>query len=290
MKKIIITGILSLLCIPAFNTFAQEQKEKVYIPEAGDWSVGVDLVPLFRTIGGAFNDSETPIGGQPFEVDNMLCKPNVSILGKYMFTDKWGLKVDLGIMVNNKDNRSYVQDDMMNILDPVNDAKVIDSQKITKTGGSLMIGAEYRLGKRRVQGIFGMGALFGFSTLKESYSYGNAITEFNQNPSTAIGNNQNNFPAGYRITEAQTSGANIMVGVYGSVGAEWFVAPKIALGADVKLSFYGLFGNQGWVKSEGWNDSYRAIESRTDLVTPGNRGFNLSTDNIGGSLYMSFYF
>ncbi len=264
--------------------------DKVYTPEAGDFSVGVDLIPLFRTIGGAFNDSETPVGGNPFSVDDMVCKPTVSVIGKYMFTDKWALKANIGLMVNTHTNRSYVLDDKMQVLAPQDEAKVVDSQKITKSGGSFMVGAEYRLGKRRVQGIFGVGILFGFSTLKESYSYGNAITEFNQEPTSAISSSEFGIPYGYRIKECQTSGANIMAGVYGSAGAEWFVAPKISLGADVKLSLYGIFGNQGWVKSEGWSDAYQRVTTRTDLVTPGNRGFNFSTDNIGGSLYMSFYF
>lgn len=277
-----------MACMMLFNASyatAQDNTAPVYTPEAGDFSVGVDLIPLFRTIGGAFNDSETPVGGHPFLEENMLCKPNVSIIGKYMFTDKWGIKIDLGLMVKSNNYRSYVQDDKMAVLNPLSEAKVVDSEKITKTGGSLMVGAEYRLGKRRVQGVFGMGALFGFSSMKTTYSYGNAITELNQRPtSSSVLDN------GYRITEQQTSGSNVMAGIYGSIGAEWFVAPKIAIGADVKLSLFGIFGTQAWQKSEGWNEALGRVENRTDLLTPGNDGLNFSTDNIGGSLYMNFYF
>lgn len=277
-----------MACMMLFNASyatAQDNTAPVYTPEAGDFSVGVDLIPLFRTIGGAFNDSETPVGGHPFLEENMLCKPNVSIIGKYMFTDKWGIKIDLGLMVKSNNYRSYVQDDKMAVLNPLSEAKVVDSEKITKTGGSLIVGAEYRLGKRRVQGVFGMGALFGFSSMKTTYSYGNAITELNQRPtSSSVLDN------GYRITEQQTSGSNVMAGIYGSIGAEWFVAPKIAIGADVKLSLFGIFGAQAWQKSEGWNEALGRVENRTDLLTPGNDGLNFSTDNIGGSLYMNFYF
>lgn len=285
MKRIITSAAMAcLLFLNASYATAQENTAPVYTPEAGDFSVGVDLIPLFRTIGGAFNDSETPVGGHPFLEENMLCKPNVSIIGKYMFSDKWGIKVDLGLMVKSNNYRSYVQDDKMVVLDPLSEAKVVDRERITKTGGSLMVGAEYRLGKRRVQGVFGMGALFGFSSLKTSYSYGNAITELNQQPTSSMMEN------GYRITEQQTSGANIMAGIYGSIGAEWFVAPKIAIGADVKLSLFGIFGTQAWQKSEGWNEALGRVEKRTDLLTPGNDGINFSTDNIGGALYMNFYF
>lgn len=274
-----------LMLCGTLNSQAQNNPEVIYTPEAGDFSVGVDLIPLFRTIGGAFNESETPVGGKPFTEEDMLCKPNVSIQGKYMFTDKWALKIDLGLMVRNTNDRQYVRDDKLTTLDPLSEAKVIDSRKRTKTGGSLLAGAEYRLGKRRVQGVFGMGLLCGFSTLNTSYSYGNAITELNQNPTSSYSGYNN-----YRPIEEQNTGVNIMAGIYGSVGAEWFVAPKISIGADVKLSLYGFFGAQAWRKTEGWNDALKAVEKRTNLLSPGNRGINFSTDNIGGSLYMSFYF
>lgn len=289
MKKIIVSAIACLMFggagnMQAQNTQIQDNAKGIYTPEAGDFSIGVDLLPLIQTIGGVFEES-TPVGGTPFIEEDMLCEPNVSIIGKYMFTDKWGLKVNLGLMIRNNNYRSYVQDDKMMVLDPLSDAKVVDCEKLTKTGGSLMAGAEYRLGSRRVQGVFGMGVLLGFSTLNTSYSYGNAITELNQNPTCAYWHQDN-----YRTTSEQDSGANFMAGVYGSIGAEWFVAPKIAIGADVKLSLYGIFGAQAWRKSEGWNEALGRIEYRTDLLTPGNRAFNVSTDNIGGSLYMSFYF
>ena len=293
MKKVI-TAALSLLMLGStFGLSAQDGVNKrVYTPEKGDFSVGVDLVPLFRTIGGAFNNSETPVGGTPFSYDDMLCRPDVSVMGKYMFSDKWGLKVDLGLMVVTHNAKTYVTDDKAMVLDPLSDKKVVDSRKLTKSGGSLMVGAEYRLGKRRVQGVFGFGALVAFSTYQTKYDYGNAITGLNQVPTSSTDSEYlpAEVPYGYRIVDARTSGANFMVGAYASAGAEWFIAPKISLGADVKLTAFGVFGNQGYVKSEGWNAAYERVETRTDLVTPGDCGFNLSTNNLGGSLYMSFYF
>ncbi len=287
MKKTILSLMAACLLCGSAAT-AQEAKPAVrYTPEAGDFAVGVDLVPLFRTIGGAFNDSETPVGGKPFEYDDMYSiRPDVSIIGKYMLTDSWGLKVNLGVRLRHKTNRAYVQDDLQAYLNPVSDVQVIDVAKTTQSGGSLMAGAEYRIGHRRVQGIVGFGVLFGFSTNEDRYTYGNKITSFNQQPSQALGYTYN----GGRVLSCNNDGPNFAAGAYGSLGAEWFVAPKVALGAEVNLSLYGVFGSKAVVKSELYNDAYQAIEERTDVLSPGNRGINFGTDNIGGALYCTFYF
>lgn len=271
------------------NAAANASCAKKYLPAQGDFAVSVDLVPLVRTIGGAFKDSETPIGGKPFEYEDMFSiRPDVSIAGKYMLTDEWGLKVNLGVRVRQNTERAYVQDDLGIYLDPLSEATVIDARKRTQSGGSLMVGGEYRLGKRRVQGVFGFGALFGFSTSRYNYSYGNELTEFNQQPTNSFGG-EVVARDGYRVTSIY-SGPNFAAGVYGSVGAEWFVAPRVSLGAEVNLSLYGVFGSKGVTKSEGYNQAYQAIETRTDLNTPGNRGLNFGTENIGGALNCTFYF
>lgn len=265
-----------------------------YLPEQGDFAFGVDVVPLLKTIGGSYKSDETVgVGGTPFapDLETTFVKPNVSVMGKYMLTDNWAVKVNLGVTFTNKDKRLYTTDDLDAALS-TGEAKVVDSRKTTRSGGSLMAGAEYRLGSRRVQGVFGFGALFAFTTDKVSYTYGNVLTDVNQTPTTAFPDQDGSgiIPEGYRVTSYNFDGPNFVAGVYGSAGAEWFVAPKIAIGATVDLYVYGAFGSKGVVKSEGYNAAYGRVEERTDLYTPGNRGFNFGTDNLGGSLYMTFYF
>lgn len=288
--------MVTALCAPATMT-AQEQCEtgkvcKQYLPEKGDFALGVDLIPLFKTIGGSFRSSENvPVGGTPFTYDMMNPKPNVSILGKYMLTDRWALKANLGLIVNSRSNKSYCGDDLGLFLNGDSEAKVVDNRKTTQAGGTLSIGAEYRFGKRRVQGIVGFGIMGGFSTFKTNYTYGNKLTDLNRTPTNSFGNEVTaGVPDGYRITEYRSPGANGVLGAYGSLGAEWFVAPKIALGAEVDLSFYGVFSHKGVAKSEGYNEAYEKITTRTDLLTPGDNTISFGTDNIGAALYISFYF
>lgn len=271
------------------------QAENSYLPQQGEFAFGVDLVPIVRTIGDAFSrgnkyDNET-FGGTPFlfDTEDMYTKPTVSIMGKYMITDHWAARINVGLRLRNINTRSYVDDQLGLYLNPNSEAKVVDSRKLTESGCTFMLGAEYRLGKRRVQGIFGFGVLAGFSTKSVSYSYGNKITDFNRLPVSAF-NDESGQPAGYRVLSSNYEGPNAAVGAYGTIGVEWFVGRKIALGASVDLYCYGSWSSKAVVKSEGFNDAYNSIEHRTDVVSPGNRGVAFGTDNIGGSLYTIFYF
>lgn len=293
MKKYIIAAAIATMLASGNNMAAQSSSDKnVYTPQKGDWALGFDAIPVLRTIGGAFDPNDVSndgIGATPMRYDNMLARPNVSVMAKYMFTDKWGLKVNLGITFAHDKERGYVEDDMGRYLNPNANTKVIDSRKSTKSGASLTIGGEYRVGQRRVQGVFGFGILTGFSTQVANYSYGNSITRLNRNPSTII-DQPATIPTGYRMTKERIDGSNFVVGAYASAGVECFVAPKVAIGASVDLYVYGGGSGKGYITSEGWNPAYQTITERTDLVSPGNSQARFGTDNIGGSLYMTFYF
>ena len=132
--------------------------------------------------------------------------------------------------------------------------------------------------------------LFAFQNDKTTYSWGNEMTTINQNPSIAFDRNNETMLGDNRILKNNGQGSDFYTGITGSAGVEWFIAPKISLGAEVNLSLYYLFGNQTYIESEGYNTSTQKIETRTDLVSPGNRGFYIGTESLGGSLNMTFYF
>ncbi|MCM1309572.1 MAG: hypothetical protein NC301_00920 [Bacteroides sp.] len=297
MKKNIL--ILALASMVGLGASAQETAEKQcckqYLPQKGDFAIGVDVVPLFLPLANAIGGnkaevSDVVLSGNPFLFDEFSVKPNASILAKYMLTDNWAVKANLGIVVNDKRNRVYATDDLNTYLDPNSSAKVIDQTKTVKGGATLQVGGEYRIGKKRVQGVFGFGILAGVYSDKTSYSYGNEITDLNRTPSTGINSYISVVPSGYRITEYRHEGAVGCLGFYGSAGFEWFVAPKISLGAEVSLNYYSTFAGKGIVKSEGFNTAYNKVEQRTDLYTPGNISHHFGTDNIGGALNLTFYF
>lgn len=301
MKKYVI--LLAFCALQVVGGYAQNEAQnrptsdrpKVYLPEKGDLSIGINVAPVFGYLGNLFNGSSDneleAVGGQPitnrmdgYEKDDIM--PDVSIMGKYMLSDKWALKANIGLLMRTNINKRYVRDDEAYILDPLSEHKVIDKRKISRHGGSLMIGAEYRKGKRRVQGIFGAGLLLGVQSTKTAYSYGNEITHINQHPTSAW---SATAPNGYRVLTSKTA-SDFFCGVSGSAGFEWFFAPKIALGAEVNLNLYYVMGGQEHTKSVGYNSSTESLETRYDLNAPGDDAFHFGTENLGGALYVSFYF
>ena len=290
MKKILLT-ILSV-CVAA-GMSAQEMKQ--YVPESGDWSVGMNLKPLINYMGGLFNQSAgvsiNQIGGEAVTagVDGYVMNPTVSIMGKYMITDNFAVRANLGVNVNNVTDRAYVRDDKAFFLNPLSQNKLVDSRLTKNMGMSLMAGVEYRVGEKRIQGVFGGGLLFAFQNESKSYTYGNAMTEINQRPSSEFGLFATDGGY-YRTLKNWNSTADIYAGLALTAGVEYFVAPKVALGAEVSLCGYYKFGNQSYSQYEWYNDATEAVEIWTELNSPGNRGFHLATQNLGGSLYLSFYF
>lgn len=296
MKKIIAI-ILSACLFPAM-LWAEDKEQKQYLPEEGDWALGIDVVPILKYIGNAFNGTDGSngldhVGGTPFtsgKFGNQGLMPTVSVMGKYMLTDEWALRANVGLMISSANDKAYSTDDKALAENPFSEAKVVDGARYARNGMSMLLGAEYRKGSRRIQGVFGAGLLFAFQNSKETYSWGNALTEINQSPTSHTFPNMPTLPSGYRALTQNEAGSDFYLGVTGSAGIEWFVAPKIALGAEVNLSLYYIFGTQTYVESEGYNATLGKVETRTDLYAPGSNGIYFGTESLGGSLYMTFYF
>ncbi|HJG88354.1 hypothetical protein [Barnesiella viscericola] len=296
MKKIIAI-ILSACLFPAM-LWAEDKEQKQYLPEEGDWALGIDVVPILKYIGNAFNGTNgsnelSHVGGTPFtsgKFGGQGLMPTVSIMGKYMLTDEWAVRANVGLMISSANDKAYSIDDKALAENPFSEAKVVDGARYDRNGMSMLLGAEYRKGSRRIQGVFGAGLLFAFQNSKETYSWGNALTEINQSPTSHSFANMPTLPSGYRALTQNEAGSNFYLGVTGSAGVEWFVAPKIALGAEVNLSLYYIFGTQTYVESEGYNATLGKVETRTDLYAPGSNGIYFGTESLGGSLYMTFYF
>lgn len=293
MKKLI--SIIAIGLMPFMSISAQSEDSKNYLPEQGDMAFGINVKPVLKYVGNIFNGTTNNklknLGGEPvtnnasdFKSDIL---PTVSIMGKYMLTDSWGVRANVGLMLGKDTDREYVIDDKQAVLDPFNESKLIDTRHTAKNGMSLMLGAEYRKGSKRIQGVFGMGVLFGFYNQNISYDFANAVTPLNDHPTSASW--VKNCKNGYRIVNEKTEG-NLFYGITGSAGVEWFVAPKVSLGAEVNLSLYHINGGQLYTQSEGYDNVTQQFVERTDLTSPGNDKLRFGTENLGGSLYMAFYF
>ena len=300
---------LMALSVPAAEKETPEQVAKkdysTWLPAKGDWQIGIGLNPITTFIGNLFNAATTnnlgALAGEPMGTAGVpitsttMPTPFVSIMGGYMMTDSWEFRANAGFGFVYKNTNFFAIDDQALFLDPLSTATVVDNHKTEHYSGSIALGAYYHAGKtHRVQGIFGAGLLYAFGQNKDSYAYGNQISEINQNPTiaTGMGVTYNTALVGY-IPFARplnsTAAALHRVGAFGSVGVEIFLAPKIALGANVNLYLFYDFTPAVTNTYEGWNIFKNELSNYYQAVSPAQHGISFSTQNIGANIYLAFY-
>ena len=214
-----------------------------------------------------------------------------------MLTDELGLRVNLGWIHDANTLNRYVQDDAELENNPLSGKKLTDSYITRESGGSFSAAIEYRVGKRRVQGVFSAGLMYAFSYDRTKYTYGNAITEINQNPSTAFpllsAVDPNSVPDGFssmRYLSKFSDSPSNYAGLILSAGIEWFVAPKVSIGGEVNISALYNWTKATYYTGEGFNTISNAVETWTELESPSSHGFSFGTGNIGSNLSVTFYF
>lgn len=321
MKKIVIIAFAAVVALPLFAGERLTPEERAtadysaWLPAAGDFQIGFSLDPIV-TIGnaifsggvtaGAFHGGQNGAAGTPaYDFTGEGMRNNIaSIMGSYMLTNNLGIKANIGFNLLAGHDAAYVNDDAALFYDPLSRAKVEDRVKYKDLTMSLGLGAEYRVGKKRIQGVFGGGVMYGFTALNEvKFSYGNQITAANQAPTIDAGTLAAAWgPSGFgyigsiadmpnaRTTKVSSNGAQ-WAGVYGTIGVEYFVAPKVSVGLNVNLNICYEWTNQTYAQVEGWStvESIKRTDF-TELIKPMEGRFEFSTKNIGANLYMAFYF
>lgn len=282
MKHIL--TILTAIALCSLPFTAQAQSEEDYLPKAGDLGLSVSANPLSQIATGV-----------------SYTQPLVSIAGKYMVSDKSALFLNVGWIYNYNHNNYYANDDAALYLDPFSRAKVIDTREDQITGLNVSFGGERRIGKGKVQGVFGGGIMYAFSYYDTRYSYGNAITSINQHPT-------NGFTDIYDYDESEVPSPNVpgvsyqrylskfnttpthYIGLTGYAGVEWFVAPKVSVGAKLYLTAAYRFSSGDYYTAEGYNYLTGQVEEWTELLSPSSHGFRFNRDNVGMDISFNFYF
>lgn len=277
MKHIL--TILTAIALCSLPFTAQAQSEEDYLPKAGDLGLSVSANPLSQIATGV-----------------SYTQPLVSIAGKYMVSDKSALFLNVGWIYNYNHNNYYADDDAALYLDPFSRAKVIDTREDQITGLNVSFGGERRIGKGKVQGVFGGGIMYAFSYYDIRYSYGNAITSINQQPSISDDLYSNiDYPdvpgVSYQryLSEFNTTPTHY-IGLTGYAGVEWFVAPKVSVGAKLYLTAAYRFSSGDYYTAEGYNYLTGQVEEWTELLSPSSHGFRFNRDNVGMDISFNFYF
>jgi hypothetical protein len=289
---------LTLLAL-AFSfsaTFAQElksKKEEVYLPEAGDWALGIDATPFLNYAGNFFGKSANNTAPSW----NWLNSAQ-TITGKYFSDAQTAFRGQLRIGLTSASTRTMVADRAATTttLFPNGMPMKENSWKHSTSNIGLAGGIEMRRGKTRLQGYYGgeVGIYLGNS--KDVFEYGNnlaptATPAVVVDPAADAFAGSNNIDAAApiqgilgsaRVTERK-NGSTFSFGVRGFIGAEYFVLPKISIGGEfgwgLGLTTFGA--SETTYQSVGFNGT-TAAPGTTVVDGSKSGGFSLDTDNVNG--------
>lgn len=268
LKLIIMkTKVILLALFVGFGSMINAQNDDVLtnkngaaiLPSAGDWGLGFDAAPILNYAGNMLNGNTMNSMGSAFD------NANLAISGKY-FTDastayRGSLRIGMGTT------------SMDQLFGGANGDSLTNTTKMSSSVVVLGGGLEKRRGHGRLQGYYGGEMLVGFGGAKETYSYAEELS--NTNPIS-------------RTTEDK-SGSVFVLGVRGVIGVEYFILPKISLGAEYGWGLSLNSQGQGSSTTESW-DLANSSSTTTTVNTGGSSIFGIDTDNNGGAIRLMFHF
>lgn len=240
MKK---SSLLVAMAFAATSGFAQltSKSGETILPEADDWSIGIDAAPFLNFVGNMFNGNT----GNAAPGWNFL-NANQTIIGKMYTSETTAYRAILRIGMNSNKAVANIADATVTTA-PTYPNLITMKEDEGKWGSSFIGlggGMEWRRGKGRLQGMYGADLMIWTSASKASFTYGNAlaasgtvVTVNNATTSTFA----NSMPGGNMTTDTYGNSARVLTyksgrttgfGVRGFIGAEYFVLPKISIGGE----------------------------------------------------------
>jgi hypothetical protein len=248
MKKIILTAAAVFAFSFANAQDLKSKKGEPYLPEAGDWGISFNADNLFNYVGNAFSGSTTKneIGA--------LTNSNKSgsFTGKKFKSANQADRYTVGFQLATSSETMDASPNPYG-LDPG------DKVAFTKLNLQVGIGKEWRRGKTRLQGFYGYDLVAGLDLVNSA-----KVTYEDKSPSDTLKN-----------------GVGFNVGAHGFLGAEYFIFPKIAIGASYT---YAVDIN---IKGSGSED-----ESFTDPKIGGKgKSSGIDIGNVGvAAISLSLHF
>jgi hypothetical protein len=237
MKKS--TLLIAALAFSASAAFAQDltsKKGETFLPESGDWSIGIDATPVLNYVGNMFNGNT--FNNAP--TWNHL-NANQTIIGKMYTSETSAYRAILRIGMTSTTMTAMTGSATAPAPTfPTPPTMVEDKFKNGSHFIGLGGGLEWRRGKTRLQGFYGFDGMLSIAGSSQKYEYGNAlsatVTANSGNETNWAANGGNNLTTdtygnGARVTEWK-SGMSFGIGVRGFVGAEYFIIPKLSIGAE----------------------------------------------------------
>jgi hypothetical protein len=293
------------------------KKGEPILPEAEDWAISMNADPIFEFVGNAFNGNTKNNAANT----NWLSASH-TIIGKRFINEKSAYRFMVRLGFVNQTFKNMVTDDAQSgtvFNFPDKQGQVEDKYKHSNFNLCLGAGKEWRKGKTRLQGYYGADIMIWIGSSKDKFTYGNQMSALNN--SSASGGSTTTSPTstvwftdpdssnfgmadsvGARTSRAvlNKSGMTFGIGVRGFVGVEYFLFPKIAIGAEYGLGLgYQMTGKgrtevqtQGGAPLQVANVDYEiAGSSKFGFDTDINQGKIFGFNNAGtASLKITFHF
>lgn len=316
MKKSLTLIACAMSLTGAFAQDLTSKKGEPILPEAGDWSIGVDATPFLNYMGNFFGKSSNNTA-PTFDFLNS----NQTITGKYFSDAQMAYRASLRLGFSNlstKENaadRSYVPKNPNSY--PSAYPTLENVWKQSDMNISLAVGVEKRKGSTRLQGYYGAEVGVGFSTSKDKFEYGNAlkpVPSVTTAPAVLVDSDDeifgaNNYvtnlpvdgilPGGEARVTLRKNGTFITFGLRAFIGAEYFILPKLSLGGEFGWGLGLRVGGKTKTTYESVgnkNGGGPNVVGETTIEAPSGAIIQVDTDNFNsmygpsGSLRLNFHF
>jgi hypothetical protein len=309
MKKSVLVIALAFGVSGAFAQDLTSKKGEPILPEAGDWAISMNADPIFRFVGNAFNGNTSNNAPNTGWIGTTQ-----TIIGKKFIDEKNAYRVMVRLGMVNQTFKNMVADNSNTaaVVFPEVAPMVEDKYKMSKTNIALGVGKEMRRGKTRLQGYYGADAMIWLSMSSQKYTYGNVMsattaagttttpttTTFDANTGAVLGTSN----AGSRTVKSK-AGMTFGIGVRGFIGAEYFLFPKISVGAEYGWGIgYQMTGKGKTTTETTGTSGASTIVGEQEVETSGMSKFGFDTDLNGvpsfgflgnggeASLKVSFHF
>lgn len=246
------------------------KKGESILPDAGDWAISIDATPILKYIGNFIGSN----GVNAAPTINFL-SGNQTISGKYFIDPEKAYR--FGIRLGFGSNSTTTK--VATLPEPTPMVYVNDVTNQYTTNIGLTAGMEWRRGKTRLQGYYGVegGVIIGTSDMNNTY-----------------GNNLSPYNTWNRVVE-NNSGSSFGMGVRGFIGVEYFIFPKIALGGEFGWGIALRTVGEGSSKAEYWDTNTNSVVT-TITPTGGSSFFGFDSDNLNsifgqaGSIRLTLHF
>jgi hypothetical protein len=268
MKKSVLLLAAAFGVSGAFAQDLTSKKGEKILPEANDWAISLDAKPVINTLGNIMNPNSgtTTITGTGGATNY--------IMGKLFKDEKTAYRAILGLNFGSATTKSLVNLSTSTATPP---AQVENSSKLATRAITIGAGLEKRRGSTRLQGYYGGMAMINLGGTSTTNTYGEALSATN----TAT------------RTMSSKAGSTFGLNLNGFIGAEYFILPKVSIGAEYWWGLGFSSTGEGETVTESFGIQGTATTPsvfQTTTKTAGGSSFNIGGQYGNAQMFLNLHF